>query len=296
MKQIVILLFLFVPVICIAQESLTQDTVLYVGNRKYVVKETDDNIKVRIYEQVSQGDTIENDQVFEGVYKNGKSTERRISLSIPFLKKKYSKDKKSYHFDEHVAGLYAGYSQLADGINFSTSDHVDLVASKSWEWGLNLFESALNLTHNWGLTSGLGFGYNSFRLDGNYGFEERNGITNIYPAPDDINYKRSRLRYYHLRLPLSLEWQKRINYKGPLFFSLGAEIEMRFWVKSKAVIDKNKHTLSKDLNVRPLGINVLAQAGYNNWGFYCRYSTASLFEKNKGPELYPFSVGIKWFW
>lgn len=293
MKRIIAMSLILASMAGMAQETSTRDTVFYAGNRKYVINETEDNIRVRIYEESSKGDTIENDQIFEGIYKDGRSTERRISLTIPFLKKE--KGHRRY-FDKHVAGIYVGYSQFADGVNFSKADDVDLVASKSWEWGINLFEGAIRLSRDWGLTSGLGFGYNSFRLDGNYGFEEREGVTNIYPSPDGIDYRRSRLRYYHLRLPLSFEWQKKINHKGPLFFSLGAEIETRFWVRSKAIIDDDKQTLSKDLNVRPLGINLLAQAGYSDWGFYCRYATASLFEKNKGPELYPFSLGIQWYW
>lgn len=292
MKRIITLLLILAPIACMA-ENATQDTTFHVGNRKYVIKETEDNIRVKIYEKNSKGETIENDQIFEGVYKDGKSTERRISLTIPFVTKE---KKRRGYFDKHVAGVYVGYSQLADGINFSEADDIDLVASKTWEWGINLFEGGIRLSHNWALTGGLGFGYNSFRLDGSYGFVEVDGITDIYPSPADVEYRRSRLRYYHLRLPISFEWQSKLNRRGPLFFSLGAEVENRFWVRSKAIAGKGKETLSKDLNVRPLGINLLAQAGYGDWGFYCRYSTASIFEKDKGPKLYPFSVGVQWYW
>lgn len=100
----------------------------------------------------------------------------------------------------------------------------------------------------------------------------------------------------HASLPISFEWQKHINRRGPIFGSLGAEVETCFWVRSKAIIDDDKQTLSKDLNMRPLGINLLAQAGYGDWGFYCRYATASLFEKDKGSKYYPFSLCIQWHW
>lgn len=293
MKRIIAILLILAPIVGMAQESNPQDTTLYVGNRKYVIKETEDNIRVKIYEKSVKGDTIENDQIFEGVYKDGRSTERRIALTVPFMKKE---KKYKGHFDKHVAGFYIGYSQFGDDMGLSRTDDIDLVSSKSWEWGLNLFEGSLRLSRQWGITSGLGFGYRSFRVDGNYGFEERDGITDIYPSPDGVDYRRSRLRYYHLRLPISVEWQKKFGYKGPLFFSLGAEVETRFWVRSKTIIDDDKQTLSKDLNVRPLGINILAQGGYGDWGFYCRCATASLFEKNKGPELYPFSFGVQWYW
>lgn len=295
MKQLIMLLMILAPLAGTATEVNPQDTTIYIGNRKFVVKENDGKVRVKVFEELSQGDTIKNEQIFEGIYRDGQSTEQRLTVSVPFVKKK----KTTYrgYFDPHNSGIYMGYRQFGDGcLSFGSDDDIDLVASKSWEWGINLFDGALRLSKHFGLTSGLGFGYTSFRVDGNQAFAENGGITNLINAPEGSTYTKSRLRYYHLRLPVNLEWQQRFNRRGPLFLSIGAEVEARLWAKSFAKVDGKKQTMGKDLNVRPLGINLLAQAGYSNWGFYCRYSTASLFEKNKGPELYPYSVGIQWFW
>jgi hypothetical protein len=54
--------------------------------------------------------------------------------------------------------------------------------------------------------------------------------------------------------------------------------------------------LSSKLNTHPLGMNLLLQAGYGCLGFNARFALTSLFEKNKGPELYPASIGIGWYW
>ena len=99
-----------------------------------------------------------------------------------------------------------------------------------------------------------------------------------------------------LKFPLSIEWQTRLNGKGPLFFAVGPEAEIRHGFRSKAKVNGSKKTIDKGLNGRPLGINLLAQAGYADLGVYMRYSTYGLFEKNKGPELYPFSFGVCWYW
>lgn len=90
---------------------------------------------------------------------------------------------------------------------------VNLVASKSWEVGFTLFEGDINLSRNkqWGLTAGLGWGYTSFRVDGNSSFREIDGVTANHPAPEGISYDQSRLRYFYFRIPVSIEWQKRIN-------------------------------------------------------------------------------------
>ena len=137
------------------------------------------------------------------------------------------------------------------------------------------------------------------RLDGNYAFREIDGVTEIYSgmaAEEPTEYSKSRLRYFYFRIPLSIEWQTRLNGKGPLFFAVGPEAEIRHGFRSKAKFNGSKKTIDKGLNGRPLGINLLAQAGYADLGVYMRYSTYGLFEKNKGPELYLFSFGVCWYW
>ena len=216
---------------------------------------------------------------------------------MPFVKRK-----NYYRFEPHIAGIYMGYTRLSDGINFNTPNGLDVNANKSWEIGFNLFQGSLTLSRDrqWGITTGLGWGYRSFRLGGNYAFRQTDGITNIVPGiPDEEVYSKSRLRYFYFRIPVTLEWQKKFSHSnghGPLFFSAGLEAEIRHGVKSKAKVNGHKENLSNNLNVHPIGINLLAQAGYGDIGVYLRYSTYSLFEHKKGPELYPYSFGLCWYW
>lgn len=53
-----------------------------------VIKERDGKIKVKMYEAKAENDTIENTQVFEGVYLDGRSIERTTTVSVPFVKKR----------------------------------------------------------------------------------------------------------------------------------------------------------------------------------------------------------------
>lgn len=39
--------------------------------------------------------------------------------------------------------------------------------------------------------------------------------------------------------------------------------------------------------VNPVGVNLLAQAGYGDFGLYLRYSTTSLFQRIKVPKCLP---------
>ncbi|KAA6348706.1 hypothetical protein EZS27_003850 [termite gut metagenome] len=305
MKRITLLLFVLIPIICMAQMNDLQDTTIYAGNRKLEIKEKEGKIKVKIYEQlINSGDTIENEQIFEGVYRNGQSTERRISIPIPFTKnKKASYQSSSFrnfnHHRPHIAGISLGYSQFGNRFLSGQANGPDLVMSKSWEWEITPFKTIFPLTrdNSLSLNSGLGIGYTSFRLDGNYGFRKVGTNTAILPPDEGQFYSQSRLRYNNFRIPLVLEWQKFANHRGPIFFSIGCEGEIRWKIASKVKYgDKHEKTLNNNLNVNPIGMNLLAQAGYNHYGFYFRYSTFSLFQKNKGPELYPFSIGVCRYW
>lgn len=88
MKHIYLLLFMLIPMAGMAQEGISQDTTLYVNGRKILIKENEGKIKVKLYEQSSHGDTIENDQIFEGIYTDGQTTERRTAFTVPFVKER----------------------------------------------------------------------------------------------------------------------------------------------------------------------------------------------------------------
>ena len=63
-----------------------------------------------MYESKAENDTIENTQVFEGVYLDGRSIERTTTVSVPFVKKK----KGYYRFDPHYPAIYFGFNKLGE--------------------------------------------------------------------------------------------------------------------------------------------------------------------------------------
>lgn len=296
MKQIILACMMLLPFMGItAQKSVTkrQTTVNSTGDSIIIVK-GDGDVKIKVYEETTDGSTKQEEEVFEGVYLTRINSDRPSILdALPFAPKKRN------HFDPHTGGLYIGFSRLSDDFySFGSTGKASLDASKSWEIGANLFTSYLTISRDrhWGMTFGLGWGYRSFRLDGNQAFLKENGATGIFAGDDETVYNKSRLRYFHFRIPISIEWQTRINGRRPIFFAAGPEIEIRHGIKSMAKVNGHKETLGKGMYVHPVGINILAQAGYGNLGFYLRYSTYGLFEKGKGPDVCPMSFGACWYW
>lgn len=291
MKRILFLFLLMASMTAMAQESIPQDTTLYLNSRKIVIKEHDGKIKVQMYEAKSCNDTIENTQVFEGIYLDGRSIERTTTFSVPFMKKKRG----YFRFDPHYPIFYFGFNKLS-GSSFRYSAKVPQLNSKSWEWGVNLFNTGVAITRNnhWGVTTTLGVARMVYKLDNNYGFEKIDGVT-VCQQAEGVDYQKSWLRYWAFRLPVSLEWQTKFGSQRA-FIAAGPEAEWRVGLKSRAKYDGDKHTLSSKLNHHPLGVNLLLQAGYGCLGFNARFALTSLFEKNKAPELYPASIGIGLYW
>ena len=56
--------------------------------------------------------------------------------------------------------------------------------------------------------------------------------------------------------------------------------------------DKQKDKVKDDFNMSVLRYGFTARIGYRNLKLFANYYPTSLFEKGKGPELYPFSVGL----
>ncbi|MCI1647039.1 MAG: hypothetical protein LKI39_06420 [Bacteroides sp.] len=298
MKQMIFLLLLMASMTAMGQESIPQDTTVYFNGRKLTIHEKNGKIKVKMYEANATNDTIENPQIFEGVYLGGRSIEQTTIVSSPFIKKNpFAPNKnKRYRFDPHYAAFYFGFGKLSNNsLQYSTS--IPQINSKSWEWGINLFYGGIAITPNnhWGITGSFGFARSVYTLDDNYGFEKVGGITVCQPASDGINYSKSWLRYWSFRIPVSLEWQTRFG-SNRTFISAGPEFEWRTGITSRAKYDGSKHTLSNDLNTHPLGLNLLMQAGYGCLGFTARFALTSLFEKNEGPNVYPTSIGIGLYW
>ena len=263
------------------------------------------DMRIRLYEQQTEDDEQKEVEIFEGVYLEKVDADKRTFLdALPFIPKK----KKQNTYEPHVSGVFLGFSLLSDNfMGFGASPKAHLDVSKSWEFGFNILAAHYNFKRNphWGINIGHSWGYRSFSIDGDYALIKQDGVTvfrNGREMTDEGNdvstpyYHKSRLRHFFFRTPIQLEWQQRIN-NGCLFFNFGPELELRHSVKSFSHVNGGKkQTVGKGMYVRPIGINLLLQAGYGDLGVYLRYSMNSFFQTNKGPDMTPYSFGFAWYW
>jgi len=198
-------------------------------------------------------------------------------------------------FDLGVNGLLNAQNttEMPNGYNF-----LDLNYGRSFSFGLNLIEKNIHLIKGknyLNIVTGLGFEWNS------YGF--KNSITldpdaNYISAFQDsgITYQKNKLRTCFLNVPLFLEINtsdnpyKSFHLAGGLTFGykLGSRTKQEYEIDGYE-FDVNK---KDDYNLNPFRYSATVRAGYGGFTVFANYALSELFEKNKGPKLYPFSIGL----
>lgn len=227
--------------------------------------------------------------------------------------KKHKKDDWQWFWDgnDRFKGSWSGFSVGASNLvneNFSFTrsgddQFMDLNTGKSWNMNLNFAQYSLNLVDNkLGLVTGLGLEWNYYRFDGDNTIIENSTTGEIEPldltvAPyDNWNIEKSKLSTTYATLPLLLEVHTSSSQHKGIVFAAGAIGGLKLGSNTKVVYkengDKNKDKTKDDFNLSPFRYGVHARIGVGDWLVYGTYYFTSLFEKNKGPELYPISIGI----
>ena len=201
-------------------------------------------------------------------------------------------------FNGHWSGLQLGVNGLYD-TDYSMYENpedefMDLNQSASLEVNINFVEYNISLKdHRIGIVSGLGLSWNNYKFDNSLTIDKmEDGL--IHPIDiEENNFKKSKLMVSYLTLPLMLEVQIPVNgHSNSLFISGGMVGGLNIGSHTKV---KNDHSKDKDrgsFNINPFKYSAIAQIGLRNFSLYATYSFSSLFKDGKGPEMYPFSIGL----
>ncbi|WP_080905341.1 outer membrane beta-barrel protein [Parabacteroides sp. Marseille-P3160] len=286
-------LCLLPSVLSAQSESLSMDTVIRLENKRIELKDDGYRMKVKVFDL--NGGEMEDEMIFEGHYRNGQSYENRHTRSIRIPIPSWNKG-----WDGHWAGFGMGFGSFADGsLHVNNIDGVALRAENSLEYNLNVLEYTFPISrYGWALVTGAGMRWNRYRLDTNQHFQEIDGVTQLVDAPEGITYRKSNLNTTSLTIPLLLEWQQRKNHDSGLFVSAGIVGVIKTISSSRVVYNdesgkKRKEKKDRGMNIRPVMMDFLFQAGYDWIGLYAKYSPMTLFEKDKGPDVHPVSLGLQ---
>jgi hypothetical protein len=212
--------------------------------------------------------------------------------------------KKKAKFKGHWAGFEWGFNGLMDANNsINLKDdlkYLELSQGRSWNFNLNVLQYSLGFgTDKVGLVTGLGFEWNNYHFRNQTSIKVVDGITveddSYFLDPNKIVTK-SKLSMSHLTVPLLLEFQIPTSRdRHRIFFSTGLIGGVRLGSHTKVVYEgatKGKDKVRNDYNLSQFRYGVTARVGYRNLKLFANYYPTALFEEGKGPEVYPFSIGL----
>jgi len=278
-----------------ANDPARNDTTVRFKNKTILIEDSIGQMKVNIFDN----DSTPYKKVYEGIFSDGKSYEKwtvveEIGLNIPIFNKMIThKKRRDYSMNAHWAGIGWGFANVADkDLNINDINKVSLKSQSSNEFYLNLIEHIVPLyRNNIGLTTGFGMGWHNYFFRGKCRLAKNDDGDVI--VKNDIDYGYNRLRTYQLTVPLLLEWQPTFQSNRKFYLSAGLVGCFNVYTSYKysdPTRDNVKRS-DKDMNVRPLSVDVMVQGGYGDFGLFAKYSPCSLFESGKGPDVRGVSFG-----
>lgn len=210
-------------------------------------------------------------------------------MTSPFIPS--SLGKKKGRIVNNYPWLYFGYNLLgSSAMSLSSGDNLPTRDAKSWEWGITLTSVGFRVHQNLALISSLSVGQVFNHLKGNTVLATSDGKTSFATRPDDENVEKSYLMYDFVRLPVMLEWQKRLGLNA--FVAVGPSLELRWHERSRYVVNGDKCTSASDINLNPVGLSLDLRAGYGAIVVYTRTALTPLLKTANAPKCYPVSIGM----
>jgi hypothetical protein len=284
--------------------AMPTDTTLVVNSKRIEITESENRMKIKVFETDGNDGETESEQIFEGHYRNGQSREsrkylREVKVPVPTLNRG---EQNGEEFNAHWSGFGMGFANFANRELTQINDvgGISLRSESSLEYNLNLIELATPLSKkaNWAIVTGMGMRWSRYRIEGNHYLAETDGITSLHPAPPGADITASKLNITSLTVPLLLEWQLRHRKHAAFFISAGVVGVVKTISSSRITYkDVSNHTqkakMDRGMNIRPISFDVLLQAGSDFIGVYAKYTPVELFEHGKGPGLHPVSIGMQ---
>ena len=211
--------------------------------------------------------------------------------------------------EKEFRGHWAGFEMGVNGFGnedysmypLAQNDFMDLDMAKSIAVNLNFLQYDIGLQkerNTIGIITGLGLEWNNYRFDENVSLEKGgSGLIQAYRFNEDWSVKKSKLTSLYLTVPLLFEFQIPVKYKNRrVHLSTGLVGGLRLGshtkIKYKSNGNKHKDKDHDDFNLNTLRYSAQIRVGYRSLNFFATYGLNGLFQKNDGPKLDPFTVGI----
>lgn len=202
---------------------------------------------------------------------------------------------------------FSHWSGIGFGVNgFMTFDNkltlpaenkfLELDYSRSITVNFNFAEKTLPIVKNYvGITTGLGIQWNRYGIKNNYDIKyNSDSIYGVFNPT--INYTKNVLKATYIQIPLLLEFNTSKNADKNFHISAGVvggyKLGSRLKTKWEADGQEYKNKVKGHYQFFPFQAYATAMVGYGDVSLYVNYGLTRVFEKGKGPQLYPVTAGI----
>jgi len=242
-----------------------------------------------------------------------KADDKKDTTTINFRKKQYviiNKDKDSetkidktkdddFH---HWAGFGIGVNGWMSNGSMSmpkTQEYMALNYGKSLNFQLNPLEKDFHIYKNYvNLVIGLGFEWNQYEFSNKTKLKADSSYTfGTIDSTNTFSYKKNRLKSTFVNVPLLLEFNTNKNPEKSFHLAFGVIGGFKLGSRTRQILERNGEEIKlinkDDYNLNPFRVNAHASIGYRGVSLYADYALTPLFENGKGPELSPFTIGVK---
>lgn len=216
-----------------------------------------------------------------------------------------TRNKNTYDSDEfkHWAGFSMGINGYMNSLGSITlpaqHNYMDLNYARSFNFQFNMIERQLNLfKNNVKIVTGFGFDYHSYDLAKKTTLNPDSSYTfGTIDSTNTLSYKKNRLRNTYIQVPLLLEFNTSNDPEKTFHIAFGVIGQFLISSRTKQVLENERFEYTKvrkdGYNMNPFSAKAHVNLGYRGWTFFGEYNLTPLFQSGKGPELYPFTAGIR---
>jgi len=255
------------------------------------------------------------------IYINKKKKDKVMATTnwgtFPFCSKKGK-------YNGHWAGVdfgWNGYVTKDFNMSFPPAEaYLEMNTARSLMVNLNPLELNVNIAGNkFGFTSGLGFTLNNYYFTGSYTWIGDSATLKAYNTVDDkgknASMKVNKLFVSYITLPLLFEYQTNAGHRinsfhvsagviGGLRLQTYQKQRLYQWEETYYLEDASKTRVASfyaddpvirnqgQYHLNPFRLDASLRVGWSYLNLFATYSLTPMFQKDKGPELYPWTVGI----
>ncbi|MFB0924850.1 MAG: DUF2807 domain-containing protein [Vicingaceae bacterium] len=275
--------------------SDNEDIDVKIGNKGVIVKDDGDTVIVRWghTQLIVLGDSVE--------LKRTPKKRRSHWVGVDLAINGFLNSTNSFNLNPDL--------QLADIDPKEFTGYMELNYAKSWAFSFNFAEWYIPIKGDkLGFVTGLGTEWNNYELKYNVKLTAEGGGF-VHTSVDEFNknytwgevdtlldYSKNRFKTWFINAPLLLVLNTGDNKNKSFHLSVGAifgfNLQTKMKYKYRLDGDTKKDKDKQSFNTNPFRVSATVRGGVGWFNLFATYSLTPLFESGRGPELYPFTVGV----